>query len=40
MITLVCAAVLYIASGALMGISDCWDYLKTLRDNKSRKEKP
>ncbi len=38
MMVMLCGAVLYIASGALMGVSDCWDYLKALRSSKSRKE--
>jgi|1185.fasta_scaffold427998_2 hypothetical protein len=38
MITLILGAVLFIASGTLMGIADCWDYLKALRGSRHRKE--
>lgn len=38
MITLALGAVLYIVSGAVMGITDCWDYLKALRANRRHKE--
>lgn len=38
-LTLALGAVLYIASGTIMGFSDCWEYLKALRANRRHKEK-
>jgi len=38
MIVMLLGAVLFITSGTLTGLSDCWDYLKALKANQRHEE--